>query len=140
MNDDLEIKFVDDWDIDEIVELYKSGGWWNESYDKKGISKLIKGSYKFAVIIEKKTNKAIGMGRLLSDGVSDAYLQDIVIHTSYRGRGLGKKLVNFLVDHCKSKGINWVGLIAEPDQDNFYKPIGFKQMKKYIPMKYKNGE
>lgn len=138
MKDDFEIKFVKNWNIDEIVELYKSGGWWKKNYDKKHIPDLIKGSYKFAVVVENKTDKAVGMGRLISDGVSDAYIQDLVIHHKYRKKGLGKILTEFLIKHCLTKEINWIGLIAEPDQHNFYEPIGFKQMKKYVPMKYED--
>jgi ribosomal protein S18 acetylase RimI-like enzyme len=76
------------------------------------------------------------MGRILSDGVSDAYIQDLVILPKYRNKGIGQQLVETLVDHCKSKKIHWIALIAEPDQDRFYKSVGFKQMKKYVPMKY----
>ena len=135
-NFDVEIRFIDKWSDDEIVELYRAGGWWKDHYDKSGIPKLIKGSYAFAVVINKENNETIGMGRILSDGVSDAYIQDLVILPEYRGKGIGAELVKTLVDYCKAKGIIWIGLIAEPDQDGFYSTIGFKQMKKYVPMKY----
>ena len=80
------------------------------------------------------------MGRLISDGVSDAYIQDLIILDEYRGLGLGKKLVNYLVSYCKKNKINWIGLISEPDQDGFYSKLGFSIMKKYTPMKYKNDD
>ena len=135
-SNDFEIKIVDNWPEDEIVELYKAGGWWKECYDKSKLDGLIKGSFVFMIVVEKKSNKVIGMGRLLSDGVSDAYIQDLVVLPEYRGQGVGKRLVKKLVEYCHSKGIHWIGLIAEPDQDGFYSKIGFKQMKKYIPMRY----
>jgi ribosomal protein S18 acetylase RimI-like enzyme len=134
--ENFEIKFVNTWSEDEIVKLYKAGGWWKDFYNKAGIKHLIVGSFAFAVVIEKNTGKTIGMGRILSDGVSDAYIQDLVILPECRGKGIGAELVKTLVDYCKAKGIIWIGLIAEPDQDGFYSTIGFKQMKKYVPMKY----
>jgi ribosomal protein S18 acetylase RimI-like enzyme len=137
---DIEIKAVISWPMDDIVELYKAGGWWKSSYDPAGIPKLIKGSYLFAVVIQKQTGKAIGMGRVISDGVSDAYLQDVVILPAFRRQGLGKKLITFLLDHCYSKGILWIALIAEPDQDRFYRALNFKIMDGYVPMKYHSGE
>ena len=135
-DNNIEIKFVNNWSEDEIVELYKAGGWWKEPYESSGVGQLIKGSYAFAVVVDKKTGKTIGMGRIISDGVSDAYIQDLVILPKYRDQGIGKQLVQFLLKRCKDDGIFWIGLIAEPDQDGFYSTIGFKQMKKYIPMKY----
>lgn len=131
-----DIKFVRKWPEDEIVNLYKSGGWWKDHYDKSAIKHLIKGSFVFAIAIDKKTGKTIGMGRVLSDGVSDAYIQDLVILSEFRAKGIGKKIVKKLINHCKSKNINWIALIAEPDQEGFYENIDFKQMKNYTPMKY----
>lgn len=136
MLEDFEVKFVKKWSVEEIIELYKAGGWWREDYKKSEISRIIKGSYVFAVVVEKTTGKAVGMGRVLSDGASDAYIQDLVILNEYRGKGLGKYLVKELVSYCKSKGIGWIGLIAEPDQDKFYEELGFKIMKDHKPMKY----
>ena len=132
----IEIKFIDSWPEDEIVKLYKAGGWWKESYKSSGVKPLIEGSFAFAVVIEKTSGKAIGMGRIISDGVSDAYIQDLIILPEYRGFGYGKKLVDTLLQHCLSKGLLWVGLIAEPEQDGFYISLGFKHMKNYVPMKY----
>ncbi|MFE3845495.1 GNAT family N-acetyltransferase [Thermoplasmatota archaeon] len=132
----IEIKFVNDWNEDEIVNLYKAGNWWKDKYNSSSIKFLIKGSYKFAVVVKKDEGRAIGMGRLISDGVSDAYIQDLVILDDFRGLGLGKKLVNHLVNHCKSKNINWIGLISEPGQDGFYSDLGFSEMKKHTPMKF----
>ena len=134
---DIEIKFVNNWSESDIIKLYKAGGWWKESYDPSGIRSLIAGSFAFAVVIDNNTGETIGMGRIISDGVSDAYFQDIVILPEYRGKGIGKKLVNYLIKYCLSKKLIWIGLIAEPGQDEFYSSVGFKQMKNYVPMKYK---
>ena len=124
------------WPEDEIVLLYKTAGWWKDTYDKSGIPQLIAGSFAFAVAIDQKTEKSVGMGRVLSDGISDAYIQDVVILQTYRGQNLGKKIVNTLIDYCLSKGIQWIGLIAEPGSSQFYTTLGFKSMKDYIPMLY----
>ena len=136
--ENIEIRFVDNWPEDELVKLYKAGGWWKDTYDKSKLKDLIKGSFAFAVVIDKKTNQTIGMGRILSDGTSDAYIQDLIILPEYRKQGIGKKLVDKLVEYCHSKGVKWIALIAEPDQDGFYSSIGFKQMKNYTPMKFED--
>jgi GNAT superfamily N-acetyltransferase len=136
----IEIKFVKTWPEDEIVNLYKAGGWWKDFYDKSGIKYLIAGSFAFVVAVDINSNRAVGMGRLISDGVSDAYIQDLVVLPEYRKLGVGKNIVQALLDHCLSKNILWIGLIAEPDQDGFYSNIGFKQMSKYIPMKYETDD
>jgi ribosomal protein S18 acetylase RimI-like enzyme len=138
--DNIEIRFVDSWSIDEIVELYRAGGWWKESYDPSLIHQMIAGSFVFAVVVDNNSDKAVGMGRVISDGISDAYIQDLVLLPKYRGCGIGKKLVDFLIKQCLSKGIVWIGVIAEPGSDKLYRGLGFKPMKDHIPMLYQLEE
>ena len=140
MTADVDIQFVKTWNEDEIVTLYKTGGWWRESYKKSDLPRLMAGSYVFAVAVDTESGKAVGMGRVLSDGHSDAYIQDLVVLPEYRGRGLGEKLVDSLVRYCLSQGIKWIGLIAEPGSEQFYRNIGFAPMVNYIPLIYKVDE
>lgn len=136
----IEIKFVKNWPEKEIIELYKAGGWWKDHYYSKGIKPLIHGSFAFVVVVDNLKGKTIGMGRIISDGTSDAYIQDLVVLPEYRKQGIGKKLVETLLNHCLSNGLIWIGLISEPGQDGFYKSLGFKNMKNHIPMLYKTEE
>lgn len=128
MSKDFEIRFVKAWPENHIVELYKAGGWWLDSYSPDGIASLIEGSFAFAVAVESSTGIAVGMGRAISDGVSDAWLQDIVVLKRYRGRGLGNAIIRKLVEHCKSRGLVWIGLVAEPGTKKFYEPLGFETL------------
>ena len=132
----IHIQIVKDWNITEIISLYKAGNWWRENSDASIIPTLIKNSYAFAIAVEKQKNTAVGMGRVLSDGVSDAYIQDVVVFQEWRGYGIGRKIVQSLVDYCLSQKVNWIALISEPNQQGFYIPLGFKEMQQYIPMKY----
>jgi ribosomal protein S18 acetylase RimI-like enzyme len=130
------VQLVHSWDEDEIADLYRAGGWWKEEYRVEEIRHLIRGSFLFAVATDNKTGKAIGMGRVLSDGVSDGYIQDLVVLLEYRKSGVGSRIVLTLVKKCHEKGLTWIALIAEPDSDSFYIPLGFQEMKDYVPMIY----
>ncbi len=132
----IQIKIVDSWPENEIVNLYKAAGWWKDNYDPSKLKYLIRGSFAFAIAVDKSSNKAIGMGRVISDGVSDGYIQDLVVLQEYRDSGIGRKLVKTLLDYCLSKKLTWIGLIAEPGQYGFYLNIGFKTLKSYTPMKF----
>lgn len=109
---------------DSIVALYQAGGWWKESAEWRAIiPRMIAGSFCFMVAQE--GGRIVGMGRAISDGVSDAYIQDVVVLRTHRGRGIGAELVRRLADHCAGAGISWVGLVAEPGTQPFYERIGF---------------
>jgi ribosomal protein S18 acetylase RimI-like enzyme len=132
----VEVRLIDAWDADEIVALYRAGGWWKEGADPAGISGIIRGSFLFAVAVDPATGSAIGMGRVLSDGVSDGYIQDLVVLKKYRRSGIGRMIVSALLEACKAQGLGWICLIAEPGSEGFYQPLGFHRMKGFIPLLY----
>ncbi|OYT29255.1 GNAT family N-acetyltransferase [Thermoplasmatales archaeon ex4572_165] len=134
----IDVNVVDQWSIEDIASLYKAGNWWEKEADSSFIPSLIKNSFAFVVAVNKETDTAVGMGRVLSDGVSDAYIQDVVVLKDWRGNGVGKMIVKKLIDHCLSKNVKWIALISEPNQEGFYLPLGFKEMKHYVPMKFEN--
>lgn len=117
---------MEDWPAEEIMELYRAGGWWNEDYDPSGIAPLIKGSFDFVVAVKKETGKAVGMGRTISDGVSDGYIQDLVVLEDHRGKGIGSLMAEELVKEGRRRGLVWIGLIAEKGSSEFYRRLGFR--------------
>ena len=74
--------------------------------------------------------------RLERYGVSDAYIQDIVVRTDYRGQGWGRKIVAFLVKELRAAGVDWIGLVGAPGTKEFYEKMGFAPMPDFVPMKY----
>ncbi|MDD1656023.1 MAG: GNAT family N-acetyltransferase, partial [Methanomicrobiales archaeon] len=86
----IQVREVGAWDTGEIIALYRAGGWWDEKWDSpKEVPALILGSLAFVVATDTSTGKAVGMGRVISDAVSDGYIQDLVVLPEYRGRGVG---------------------------------------------------
>ncbi|WAI00892.1 GNAT family N-acetyltransferase [Methanogenium organophilum] len=135
-NEEITVAVVPSWDAEEIVALYRVAGWWDEvSRADHMIPAIFSGSFAVAVAynIDKR---AVGMGRVLSDGISDAYIQDVVVDPRFRGQGIGKRIVQELVDTCRQAGIGWIALVAEPGTHTFYEPLGFTVMEDYLPMKY----
>ncbi len=78
----------------------------------------------------------IGMGRIISDGVSDAYLQDIIVLPKWREKGIGTAIMKKLMSICIEAGIGWIGVIAAPETEFFYRRFGFAKMNGYTPMRY----
>lgn len=73
--------------------------------------------------------KVVGMGRLVGDGAMYWYLQEIIVLPEYQGKGIGKSIVNRLIEHIKSTAIPGtiinVGLTAVPGKEPFYEKLGF---------------
>jgi ribosomal protein S18 acetylase RimI-like enzyme len=135
----ISYQHVKEWEISDIVELYKAGSWWKDEYDPSGIHALIAGSFDFVIAFDEDLGKAVGMGRMISDGVSDAYIQDVVVLNDRRGEGIGAKITKELISRGKEAGLVWIGLIAEKGTEGFYKDLGFKRFEG-DPMLYSEEE
>lgn len=119
--------------IGEITAMYRSEGWWTqETDDRELVAQIVSGSHCFLLVMQ--DGESIGMGRAISDGASDAYIQDVTVKKEYRGQGIGKQIVRMLVERLNADGLDWIGLIAENDSYPFYEPLGFTKMPNSVPM------
>ncbi len=136
----VRVDLVRSWREEEIVNLYRVAGWWKEEMDPTRINDLIRGSFLFAVAIDISTGKAVGMGRVISDGIADGYIQDLVVQSDRRGQGAGRMIVSRLLEECKKRRITWIGLIAMPGKEDFYRSLGFSPMQGRVPMLFTEEE
>ncbi len=122
--------------VEEIVELYKAAGWWQESPEARAIlPSMIRGSFCF-MVARSLEGRIVGMARVISDGCSDAYIQDVVVLESYRGHGVGRELVRRLTQFCVARKLAWIGLVAEPGTQGLYQELGYGPLIDYQPMLY----
>lgn len=136
------LTYPTDSQVDEILLLYQTAEWWQASGTKESdashIRDLVSGSHCFLIavpaVISDREQPIIGMGRSISDGVSDAYIQDVVVAPSFRRQGIATQIIKRIVDRLQTDGIGWIGLIAERNTQNLYKPIGFEPMADATPM------
>jgi len=70
--------------------------------------------------------KIVGVGRALADGVDCSYICDVAIHPEYQGQGIGKAVVEKLMEF--SRGHNKIILYANPGKEPFYAKLGFAKM------------
>ena len=136
MEEEISVSIVTHWDTRVVAALYRAGGWWKEEWDPADLTSLMRSSFAFAIAHTTHSRQAVGMGRVISDGVSDAYIQDLVVIPGWRGKGVGKQILSSLIAYCHVHRITWIGLIAEPGTMEFYTSMGFSPLKGYIPMKF----
>lgn len=120
--------------IRQIIEMYQMQGWWQSRDDGRDrlIPRLIAGSHCFVIAMDGET--IAGMGRAISDGVSDAYIQDLTVRPNHRDQGIGRKILRALLQRLHADGISWIGLIAEPGSCGLYRHNGFREMPGSVPM------
>ncbi len=119
--------------IQQIAGLYRAAGWWEEAPVHLGkVGRIITGSHCF--MVASRSDEIIGMGRALSDGASDAYIQDVTVIQAFQNRGIGTRIVTAITERLRGDGLDWIGLVAEKGSHEFYRHMGFKQMPGAVPM------
>jgi spermidine synthase len=119
--------------ITRVIELYRQAGWWAEKSDNPElVRRIITGSHCFLAVSDKEG--IVGMGRAISDRVSDAYIQDVTVDKVYQGRNIGSNIIQKLIERLEEDGLKWIGLIAENGSQSFYEKLGFKKMPNSVPM------
>lgn len=110
----------------KIFELLKKA-YWAKDRSELITQRAIQNSLNYA-IFEINTERLVGFARVITDYSTVYYLSDVYIDEEFRGRGLGKKLVEWIILHEeKLSGIN--GLLKTKDAVNIYKKYGFEECK-----------
>jgi ribosomal protein S18 acetylase RimI-like enzyme len=66
-------------------------------------------------------DRVVGMARLLSDGVCNAYLVDVWTHSSYRRRGIGAQMIRLLLAEVPGQHVG----LQTAEAAAFYRSLGF---------------
>jgi len=70
--------------------------------------------------------RIVGAGRALADGGDCSYVCDVAILPDYQGRGIGKRIVEKLVE--LSAGHKKIILYSVPGKEGFYRKLGFLRL------------
>lgn len=113
-------------DINDYWELFQTTGW-NQDYNfsVQDLANAIQHSWYSVSMYD--SNKLIGFGRVIADGIHHAFIVDLIIHPAYQGKGFGSKLLNNLVNKCKDSRIKDIQLFAAKDKYEFYEKFGFER-------------
>lgn len=72
----------------------------------------------------------VGMGRLVGDGAMYWYLQEIIVVPQFQGKGIGRMIVNHLVEYARvnsaSGKFTTIGGVSAKGKEPFYKKMDFE--------------
>ena len=73
--------------------------------------------------------RLVGYAAVVANGVTDAYIQDVMVHPDYQRQGIGTQLMERLLTHLKQNGIYMVSVIyGDKALRPFYEKFGFFTM------------
>lgn len=109
-------------DVAEVVAMLR-GQYWNVEWDDSRIAAALLGSSAW-VGARDREGRVIASARAVGDGAKLATIYDVIVAEDWRGRGLGRRVVELLLDHPAVRGVGRVDL-ATRDAQEFYRGFGF---------------
>ena len=107
-------------DPEHVHELRLAVGW--PSDPKRQADELEQCYAYFSVTVG---GQIVGFLNVVSNGVTDALLNNLMVHPDYRRQGIGKALLRTAVDELSGDGLKYFNLVFEEDLVPFYRRCGF---------------
>ncbi|MBS6947885.1 MAG: GNAT family N-acetyltransferase [Bifidobacterium scardovii] len=118
----------------QVLRLYEDAGWTNYTNDPGKLMRALDGS--LGVISVWDGDTLVGLARVVGDGETILYVQDILLLRDYQRRGLGLRLLTEVFDRYPS--VRQKVLIADgtPELRAFYVACGLKPINELDCMAY----
>ena len=103
------------------IHAYLSRSFWAEGIPKETMAKAIVNSLCFGLF---DGADQVGLARVVTDRATFAYLCDVYVLETHRGRGLGKWLIEVVMAHPDLQGLRRFQLVTR-DAHGLYSRHGF---------------
>lgn len=112
-------------DLHGLVELYRSVGWSAYADQPEVLRAAVAGSAH--VVVAHRGEQLVGLARVVSDGVSIAYLQDLLVRPDHQRHGVGTSLLVAAFEPFTEVRQQVLLTDDEPRQRAFYASLGFTE-------------
>jgi aralkylamine N-acetyltransferase len=111
--------------LNALEKLCDSVGWVRRPFKK--VKTAIEHSFLIISLfhIEGNNDILVGFARATSDHAFNATVWDVVVHPDFQGKGLGKILMDQIIQELRYADITTITLFADPQVITFYKNLGF---------------
>jgi GNAT superfamily N-acetyltransferase len=126
MNDDPSYEFSTDpgrIDAARVHELVSQHTYWAKGRPREVMDAAIAGSRPYGVF-RRDTGEQVAFARVVTDGVTFAWLADVIVDPELRGQGIGKRLVAGVVDDIEPLGLRRT-LLRTADAHGLYEQFGW---------------
>src|SRR5579871_1788412 len=110
----------------DVIHGFLSNCYWAKGIPRETIARSIEHSLCFGIYDSKRAQ--VGFARVVSDFATVAYLGDVFVLQSHRGRGLSKWMMECIIQHPDLQGLRrWI--LLTQDAHGLYKQFGFTPVK-----------
>lgn len=125
----ITIKKQDFVKLEDILHLYQAVGWTNYTNQPQMLEQAL--SHSLVIYLALDDDAVVGLIRLIGDGFSSVFVQDLIVLPSYQRQGIGSALMKEALEDYKE--VYQVQLATEQTEKNvgFYRSMGFETLSTY---------
>ncbi|HEY9726111.1 MAG TPA: GNAT family N-acetyltransferase [Chroococcales cyanobacterium] len=117
------ISELNEQQISDLTDLYKNE-FWSQNRTQQDVAKMLTASDIVIGLVD-ECDRLVGFTRVFTDFVYRGVIFDVIVKPSHRDRGLGKKLLDLVVDHPQLRSVEYLTLFCLPEMVPFYERWGF---------------
>ena len=126
--------------LEDVLHLYQAVGWTNYTHQPQMLEQAL--SHSLVIYLALDGDAVVGLIRLVGDGFSSVFVQDLIVLPSYQRQGIGSSLMKEALEDYKDA--YQVQLVTEQTERTlgFYRSMGFEILSIYncIGMTWANRE
>lgn len=121
----MEIREYEDYDADEVLRLYTEVGWTAYTEDATALEQGYRNS--LLVLAAYEDDELLGIVRVVGDGFTIIFIQDVLVFPKKQRRGVGTALIKAVLRRYPA--VRQIELATDdtPQTVSFYKSLGFSE-------------
>ena len=115
--------------LDDVLHLYQAVGWTNYTNQLQMLAQAL--THSLAIYLARDGEKIVGLVRLIGDGFSSVFVQDLIVLPTYQRQGIGSTLIKQALSDYKDA--YQVQLATEESEKTlgFYRSLGFETLSSF---------
>ena len=115
--------------LDDVLHLYQAVGWTNYTNQPQMLAQAL--THSLAIYLARDGEEIVGLVRLIGDGFSSVFVQDLIVLPTYQRQGIGSTLMKQALSDYKDT--YQVQLATEQTEKTlgFYRSLGFETLSTY---------
>ena len=115
--------------LEDVLHLYQAVGWTNYTHQPEMLEQAL--SYSLAIYVALDGDAVVGLIRLVGDGFSSVFVQDLIVLPIYQRQGIGSALMKEALEDYKDA--YQVQLVTDQTERtlSFYRSMGFEILSTY---------
>ena len=112
--------------VDDLLRLYRNE-WWSSARTRADVEQMLPASDLLYAIVERESDSLAAFARVLTDRTYLALVLDVIVAPEYRGRGLGRVLIESICAEPALHDVTSIELVCQPELLPFYRKWGFSE-------------